>query len=266
MTSAIRSPNRFRSGGVLTEEDKQNLFDIKTIQIEMLRDRGFNVKQTLVRWTDYQSQSFWRIGDEETFIKNFQTFDMLYSRSSQESGISFEEALSSIYEKVTPQGEKERTYVFFAPTESDGQMSQKTAEKFIEFLRRDTATLAILITGRIPSATARGSLKEDYGTKIQVFFHDELIYNITRHVLTPKHELLSPDEMKKFYNDMNSIPGETTKAQNLPRILEGDPVIKYYGWLAGGVVRITRRNIGVATIPSKQFHYSLITPGEIPAK
>jgi DNA-directed RNA polymerases I, II, and III subunit RPABC1 len=74
--------------------------------------------------------------------------------------------------------------------------------------------------------------------KMQLFRVQELAFNVTRHVLVPKHELLSVAEATAFLQKYR-----VTK-DDLPKISVTDPVIKYYGWGAGRLVRI-KRHFGV---------------------
>ena len=73
-------------------------------------------------------------------------------------------------------------------------------------------------------------------TTLQTFELAEVLFNITKHVLVPKHEVLTDkmdiDNLLKNYNLKN--------LHQLPIILKTDPVARYYGMKSGQVVRITR--------------------------
>lgn len=71
---------------------------------------------------------------------------------------------------------------------------------------------------------------------IQVFDIKNLQYNVSRHVLVPKHELVTDEEeIKKLIHNFNL----KSKFQ-LPLILKTDAMAKYLGLKNGDVVRITR--------------------------
>tara|TARA_A100001015_G_C14747086_1_gene616028 strand:+ start:179 stop:727 length:549 start_codon:yes stop_codon:yes gene_type:complete len=57
-----------------------------------------------------------------------------------------------------------------------------------------------------------------------------LTYNVSKHSLVPKHRLASPDKWKMFGDDVDLFP----------KILDTDPVIKYYDWPVGKIVEIER--------------------------
>jgi|TARA_B110000858_G_scaffold161378_1_gene185946 DNA-directed RNA polymerase subunit H (RpoH/RPB5) len=73
------------------------------------------------------------------------------------------------------------------------------------------------------------------------FVLKSLVFNITKHYLIPKVEIISTeeeDELLEVYN--------TTKLK-LPRILLSDPLVKYYAAKSGNIFRITRpsKNSGI---------------------
>jgi len=78
--------------------------------------------------------------------------------------------------------------------------------------------------------------KEQPGMTVQFFDLKEVSFNITKHVLVPKHEVIDDEteiaEIVKTYQ-------VKTKHQ-FPLILRTDPVAKYYGMKPGNLVRITR--------------------------
>ncbi|KAG6484486.1 hypothetical protein ZIOFF_053004 [Zingiber officinale] len=61
----------------------------------------------------------------------------------------------------------------------------------------------------------------------------ELLVNITKHVLMPKHELLTTDEKQDLLKKYNV--GES----QFPRMLESDPVSRYHGLKKGQIVKVT---------------------------
>lgn len=73
----------------------------------------------------------------------------------------------------------------------------------------------------------------------EMFCLKNLLFNITRHSLVPKHELLTADEAEEIYSRYSV----KTKQQQVkfPLLLtKSDPVAKYYDFKPGQLVRITR--------------------------
>lgn len=63
--------------------------------------------------------------------------------------------------------------------------------------------------------------------RIQFFTAAELCVNVTKHCLVPRHERVAE-------------PPSGVAREQLPRILETDRVVQYFGWGRGDVVRIRR--------------------------
>ena len=59
-------------------------------------------------------------------------------------------------------------------------------------------------------------------------------FDVTKHKLVPKHEILSEDKVKKVLKKYR------VKAHQLPQIKTTDPVVKAIGAEAGNVLKITR--------------------------
>lgn len=72
------------------------------------------------------------------------------------------------------------------------------------------------------------------GNNIQVFNIDSLKINITKHHFVPEHKLLSNNETKElleyYHTDRNNIPG----------ILITDPIVQWYNWKIGDIIKIKR--------------------------
>ncbi|XP_065024737.1 DNA-directed RNA polymerase V subunit 5A-like isoform X2 [Musa acuminata AAA Group] len=61
----------------------------------------------------------------------------------------------------------------------------------------------------------------------------ELLVNITKHVLKPRHVLLAAEEKEKLIAKYN------VEDIQLPRMLKSDAVARYYGFEKGQVVKVT---------------------------
>lgn len=71
---------------------------------------------------------------------------------------------------------------------------------------------------------------------IETFPESDLVVNITKHVLVPKHIKLSNFEKKELLEKYR------LKESQLPRIQREDPVSRYLGLRRGQVVKIIRRS------------------------
>lgn len=85
----------------------------------------------------------------------------------------------------------------------------------------------------------------------EIFLEKELMINIIDHVLVPKHELLSQDEVQLFFEKYN------VKKRNIPRILSTDPIARYYNMKPGDICRIIRPSEKSGYVPT----YRIVVKG-----
>lgn len=101
----------------------------------------------------------------------------------------------------------------------------------------------VLVAAEPPSPMIQANLAQQdralaaLGGSLQLFVKRELMYNPSRHELTPKHLKLTPDEVEAVKETYML----KSKAQ-LPAIHRGDVMAKWLGLRQGDVVRITRYN------------------------
>lgn len=69
---------------------------------------------------------------------------------------------------------------------------------------------------------------------LQVFHENELVVNITKHDLVPKHQPLT-DQERKYLLDRYQL-----KPSQLPRIQVNDPIARYFGLQRDAVVKVIR--------------------------
>jgi DNA-directed RNA polymerase I, II, and III subunit RPABC1 len=83
-----------------------------------------------------------------------------------------------------------------------------------------------------PAVRTAVDVSPEIGMNIELFHSDDLQFNITKHILVPKHELLDEKEAKKF---------KKTYGTNIPIILKNDPVSRFYDFRRGDIIKITRK-------------------------
>lgn len=81
------------------------------------------------------------------------------------------------------------------------------------------------------------NLKEQTNVCIEIFMLRELQYNISRHVLVPKHEIVKDE--KEIETILSTYQ---LKKNQLPILLKTDPMARYLDVKAGDIVKITRNS------------------------
>ncbi|KQJ89582.1 DNA-directed RNA polymerase V subunit 5A [Brachypodium distachyon] len=92
--------------------------------------------------------------------------------------------------------------------------------------------LILVLQSKITSR-AKDAIKEIFKYKVDVFQIAELLVNVTKHVLKPEHEVLTPEEKAHLLKKYNVVDSQ------LPRMLETDAIARYYGLGKGTVLRVT---------------------------
>jgi DNA-directed RNA polymerase subunit H (RpoH/RPB5) len=92
------------------------------------------------------------------------------------------------------------------------------------------------------------------GSKIkhQIFLEEELSFDPLEHIDVSEHILLTKEEA------LNLMAMTKTNITMLPLIKANDPIIKYYGWTKGGIVKIIRHDSSVSVLSEKSINYRVI--------
>lgn len=139
-------------------------------------------------------------------------------------------------------------YVEFCP---DAPIGIKHTRQFAQTLDGNGYRNGILITKVAPNAAALKAFEPmiEKGVIAETFPEADLVVNITKHELVPKHVLLS-DEEKKVLLDRYRL-----KETQLPRVQSNDPVAKYLGLKKGQVVKIIRKSETAGRYASYRWVY-----------
>jgi DNA-directed RNA polymerases I, II, and III subunit RPABC1 len=98
----------------------------------------------------------------------------------------------------------------------------------------DMINVIIIIKDKIASAV-KTELEKNIYSNLEIFTHNELIFNITKNYLVPKHILLNEEEKQVVYKKYNMKNND-----NFQQILVKDPVAKYYAMKVGDLCKIIR--------------------------
>eukprot|EP00197_Chlamydomonas_leiostraca_P005139 CAMPEP_0202875058 /NCGR_PEP_ID=MMETSP1391-20130828/26515_1 /ASSEMBLY_ACC=CAM_ASM_000867 /TAXON_ID=1034604 /ORGANISM="Chlamydomonas leiostraca, Strain SAG 11-49" /LENGTH=189 /DNA_ID=CAMNT_0049556647 /DNA_START=94 /DNA_END=664 /DNA_ORIENTATION=- len=126
----------------------------------------------------------------------------------------------------------EQIFVFFP---EEVKVGVKTIKQVAERMKEEGVSRAVMVIAANLTPFAKQCLL-DLMPKLHIeqFTENELLVNITQHVLVPEHRILTKEE-KQTLLDRYKV-----KETQLPRIQYSDPVARYFGLQRGQVVRIVR--------------------------
>jgi DNA-directed RNA polymerase I, II, and III subunit RPABC1 len=125
---------------------------------------------------------------------------------------------------------------------SDENAGLKQLRDYMNHLVNGQFYSGIMVTVKAMTGMAlrflRGAASLSDGPKggMEVFVEQDLLVNITKHELVPKHVLLSAEEKQQL------LLRYRLKETQLPRIQSTDPVAKFLGLKRGAVVKIIRKS------------------------
>ena len=216
----------------------QRLLDIKITQIEMVRDRGYD------------------IGNERAILSmTLDQFVAYFSAKATQLNTSFRSALSNMYITNEPEQEKRRIMLVYyggRDNSTQKQVSVHVARQFIKIIQDYAVHEAVLIVDAPLSTNGNNEISSLTLVKKQIFFDSDLTYNPVNHVDTPRHELLSPEETSAKLREMK------TDVSGLLIIKSTDPVVRYYGWSPGGLVRVHRNDSSISVLAPQSINYRII--------
>jgi DNA-directed RNA polymerase I, II, and III subunit RPABC1 len=99
----------------------------------------------------------------------------------------------------------------------------------------DNYSKIILITKAKPNTNISKIFKDKDFRGTELFWLNTVIFNITHHILVPKHTKMPDDEVKKLLGELF-----IQNKFHLPIMLKSDPITRYLDLSSGDVCRITR--------------------------
>ena len=118
----------------------------------------------------------------------------------------------------------------------EGKIGVKQMRDFVHAVQKNEFATGVLVYPEAMTTAALKIVPAVLPIVIETFAEQDLIVNITKHELVPKHILLSATEKKAL------LERYRLKESQLPRIQATDPVARYLGLKRGQVVKIIRRS------------------------
>jgi len=225
------------------EQEVSRLWRTWRTVLEMLVDRGYSIATEEVTISRERFHEQFR--DKQT--------NLIERRLMRLQAQPTEEMIKTHTARPTkrdpePQTKAGTIWVEFSPETTIGI---KHLRAFAHTLDERHFNTGIFITqGPVTAAALRAfDPLAERGITAEHFQEQDLLVNITKHELVPKHFLLS-DEEKKVLLDRYRL-----KETQLPRMQSKDPVAKYLGLKKGQVVKIIRRSETAGRYASYRWVY-----------
>lgn len=118
----------------------------------------------------------------------------------------------------------------------DSRLGIKQIRDYQELRKSDPTTDFIIVSMCSPTPAALKCIAES-AEWLSFFKCNEVVQNVTKHCLVPKHTLLSDSDRETLIRRLK-IPN----VEVLPQMLTTDPVSRYYNFQPGTVVRLELKN------------------------
>ena len=111
-------------------------------------------------------------------------------------------------------------------------------DEMINNFLKEGDEMVFVLKDKINNMDSFNNMLESYLTTnnifIQIFCLDNLLFNITNHMLVPKMSVVSPEDKDKILENYSA------NSSQLPKILKSDPHAKFLGVRKGDLCQITR--------------------------
>lgn len=129
----------------------------------------------------------------------------------------------------------ERLLVYFVSDVKVSVKKMKHIKEMVEEGEYNFTHLIIIYKASITSF-AKQFISSDLNLYVQSFSEKELSFNITQHKLVPKHRKCSSEEKNEILKKYK------TPFKNYPLISHQDAVCRYYAFVPGDLIEITRNS------------------------
>ncbi|CAA7398479.1 unnamed protein product [Spirodela intermedia] len=177
------------------------------------------------------------------FLARRTVLEMLRDRGYAVSAVEIEQSLSQFRSVHGQQPDLERIRISASllsdPSQKvltifcgSGPFKLANLRGIIDRIKNEIFLRMILVLEGKLTHQARQATKELPFT-VEIFQINELLVNVTKHVLMQAHEILTEQDKQKLLNKYG------LKENQLPRMLASDAIARYYGLEPGQVVKVT---------------------------
>lgn len=108
-------------------------------------------------------------------------------------------------------------------------------QEYIAMLKKMDVWHCVIVFKENATPVAKKIVLDSKEMIIELFEQDEMQYNLTKHELVPRHE-------KVAMNKANSEQFKKKITDKFPIILKTDAVSRFYGFVKGDIIKVTRKD------------------------
>lgn len=252
----------------MDESTVEYYFDIKTVQLDMVRDRGYIIPKheenifddlnSFINYKNYTSNPENRKKDEYWKRKGFDSnnLDNEYMEKLKvlDNNNKFDKDNYLPWQLYWNRDYNKILLIYYI------NQDKSIGREFIRYLTNLNQLISktlfnvemsnVLISNVELSTEAKKDIK--LIPKTRFFLDDELKYNALQHVTNQQHILLTAEEVieleKEVKLDKSKFPG----------IKLDNPVVEYYGWEQGDVIKIIRTERHINILGKKNINYRIV--------
>lgn len=113
----------------------------------------------------------------------------------------------------------------------------ESIQELITMMHNMSIKHSIIVYKDTATPVAKKIIEETKDMDIELFHIDELQYNLTKHYLVPRHELAHKKGTKEYVEFKKKF-----NADKFPILLSSDPVVRFYHYQKGDIIRVYRSN------------------------
>jgi len=191
----------------------RELWLARNTAVEMVEERGYSSTQKTLTYNDFMSK--YPMAQSNPSCLNF-----IVSKTAAKSPLALDSTGNCTVSLA----------VHFT---SEDKLSKKGLETLVNEYSSQNTTCVILITFNKLNPACKALLKT-VKLNFQHFMIEELQFNVTKHILVPKHRIMAEKDENELLSRLKC------SKSNLPTILTTDVVARFYGAEVGQVMEITR--------------------------
>jgi DNA-directed RNA polymerase subunit H (RpoH/RPB5) len=247
----------------------ERYYDIKSSQIDMVDDRGYIIPEfekesiesidnfetfsTEKERKSYQNDNYWiRRGLDLGMLNSKDADDLvdLYDKSYRDHYLSWHLYWNDDQTKML--------LVYYVTYESSIPIAFiRYLSAFIDIIRKvkvngyNVEMSNILISNSDMSTDSSKNLQNIPNT--QFYLEIDMTFNPDKHISNQEHILLTVEQSAELLSELK------IDKSKLPSIKIDNPIVKYYGWKVGDILKIKRKEYYVYTLAQESINYRVIT-------